>query len=90
MTQYRDTGVGTIGGRGQQEPIPETTPQHILELSMTSKHQHVSWFTTPEQAIQERADRLKEARTPYTRDGMTLRYTDPRGNDVTLTYKEPS
>lgn len=90
MTQYRDTGVGTIGGRGQQEPIPETTPQHILELRMVMTSQHFSWFTTPAQAIQERAERLKENHTPFTRDGMTLHYTDNHGYDVTLTYKDPS
>jgi hypothetical protein len=39
----------------------------------------------------ERAKRLKDAGTPFERDGLTLRFPDPspdRDVDVTLTYSD--
>lgn len=85
-----DTGTGTVGGRGQQavEPYPE--PQHILTMTVVSTHRHEDHFVSASEGLQQRAERLKESGTPFTRDGMTLSYTNRSGAHITLTYEDPS
>ena len=90
MTNYEPTGVATMGGRGQEAPIPEDHVMHVMTITRTSETVCKDWFITAEQAIEQRAKRLKEAKTPYTRDGMTLRYTDRDGDLITLTYEDAS
>lgn len=85
-----DTGVGTIGGRGQQATVPYPTPRHTLLMRTETNHVHHDHYNTAAEAIQQRIDRLKEAGTPYTREWMTLTYTDNAGAKITLTYQEPS
>lgn len=84
-----DTGVATIGGRGQQATVPYETPQHILTITRTVTSKHEDHFITAQAAIAERISRLREQGRPFTRDGMTLIYTDFSGAHVTLEYEEP-
>lgn len=85
-----DTGVATMGGRGQQATVPYPTPQHTVLMRTETTHLHEDHFITTDAAIQQRIDRLKESGTPYTREWMTLRYVDNSGATITLTYQEPS
>lgn len=84
-----DTGVGTVGGRGQQAMVPYPHALHTLTLTRETVNTIPDHFTTADEAIEARARRFQENNTPYTRDGMTLRYTDHGGAKVTLTYQEP-
>lgn len=88
--QLYDTGVATIGGPGQTAIHPYPDPRHILTMTLESTHRHEDHFVTAAEAIRERSDRLKTAGTPFTRDGMTLRYVDNSGAKVTLTYQDPA
>lgn len=83
-----DTGVGTIGGRGQQATVPYPHALHTLTLTRETVDTCPDHFTTAQEAIDARIRRLHEAGTPFTRDGMTIRYTDHGGAKVTLTYEE--
>lgn len=85
-----DTGVGTIGGRGQQAMVPYPHALHTLILTRETVSTHPDHYTTATEAIEARVRRLQENNTPFTRDGMTLTYTDHGGAKVTLTYQEPS
>jgi hypothetical protein len=88
--QLYDTGVGTIGGRGQQATMPFPEARHLMTMTITSTHVHEDHFVTAEQAIEERIARLRESHRPFTRDGMRLTYTDSTGAVVTLAYGEPA
>jgi hypothetical protein len=70
--------------------MPHPTPQHTVMMTSLTTHLHEDHHITAEQGIQQRIDRLKEAGTPYTREWMTLSYTDNAGARITLTYQEPS
>lgn len=85
-----DTGVSTIGGRGQQAVVPYETVQHTVTIMRETTDTHHDYFTTAADAIRERVQRLKESHTPHTVDGNTIRYTDHGGAQVTLTYQEPA
>jgi hypothetical protein len=81
------TGVATIGGRGQEAPVPEMQVMHTATITMVTTMRHEDWFITAEEAIDERVKRLSDAKTPFTRDGMTLRFTQ-NGYETTITYAE--
>lgn len=84
-----DTGVGTIGGRGQQATIPYPTPQHTVTIRRVTEDTHNDYHVTADTAIRQRIERFRENAQPYTRDGMALTYTDTTGTTITLTYQEP-
>lgn len=83
-----DTGVGTVGGRGQQATVPYPHALHTLTLTRETVDTIPGHYTTAQEAMDARVRRLQENGTPYTRDGMTIRYTDHGGAKVTLTYQE--
>lgn len=85
-----DTGVATVGGRGQTATVPHDTPQHTLTLTRTTTDTHTDYFVTAAEALRERVQRLKEAGTPHMVTGSTIRYTDTTGAEITLTYKAAS
>lgn len=85
-----DTGVATMGGRGQQATVPYPHAMHTVTMTTVSTDEHVDHYLTADEAITARTRRLREQGITYTRDGMTLAFTDPRGNQITLMYKEPS
>jgi len=83
------TGVSTMGGRGQEAPVPEGQVMHIATMTTTSTTRYEDWFATASEALESRVKRLKEARTPHTVDGMTLTFMDAAGTETTITYEEP-
>ena len=83
-----DTGVATIGGRGQQAVTPHPEPRHTLTMTSAYTTTHHDHYLTAEEAVTARARRLKESGTPHHRDGLTLTYTDHSGAHITLTYQD--
>ncbi|RVW06246.1 hypothetical protein [Rhodococcus spongiicola] len=60
---------------------------HIVHLTRVG-HSSIGGSGTAADAIRKRAARLRESGTPFERDGMTLRFKDSNGADVTLSYEE--
>lgn len=83
------TGVASIGGRGQEAVVPYPFALHTLTLTRVTVDTIPDHYTTAQEALDARVRRFQETGTPYTRDGMTLRYTDHGGAKVTLEYTEP-
>lgn len=59
---------------------------HIVQLTRVESAAHTGPESAAE-AIRRRTERLRDVGTPYTRDGMTLRFND-NGAHITLTYEE--
>lgn len=59
---------------------------HTVHLTRVVHDSHTGPESAAE-AIRRRTERLRDTGTPYTRDGMTLRFNDG-GADITLTYQE--
>lgn len=80
----------TIGIARQGPPPPprHDKPRHSATVTTESTHQFQDHYTTAEQAITDRIERLKENKTRYTRDGMTLRFDAANGDHYTITYQE--
>jgi hypothetical protein len=82
--------AATIGGRGQEYREPSLEPMHVLTMRTTTETRNEDYFITAEEALQQRARRLKESKIPYTVDGSTLIFKDRDGSTVELTYREAS
>lgn len=75
------SGMGVVGLGNP--PLPrQPEPVHILRLTF----EHPDHYITADIAIANRMKRFRESKTPFERDGMTLRYSDPHGVHVELTY----
>lgn len=82
------SGMGVVG-LGNPAPPRQDTPLHVLRQITTTTYEHPDHHVTADEAIATRIKRLREAKTPYVRDGMTLRFTDPHGVHTELTYLPP-
>jgi len=83
-----DTGVATVGGRGQQAVTPHPGALHTVTMTSIVTTTHADHYLSAEEALMARARRLKESGTPHERDGMTLTFADSSGASITLTYEE--
>jgi predicted membrane GTPase involved in stress response len=70
--------------------MPYPDARHVVTMTRVTTDTHEDHHVTAVEAIAERIARFREMKQPYTRDGMTLTYTDDAGAIITLTYQEPS